>query len=99
MDGGDRKSEPNGARDAAGRTDVPGTVAVHRDPDPEPVTGPVLPSAVTESAVIAAMEWTAGTDHARVVNMSLSFPNTAGSDPLETALPRPPSAAGRPAGS
>lgn len=41
---------------------------------------------VTESAVIAAMEWTAGTEHARVVNMSLGFPNTAGSDPLETAV-------------
>ncbi|GLZ00674.1 S8 family serine peptidase [Actinoplanes sp. NBRC 103695] len=41
---------------------------------------------VTESAVIAAMEWTAGTEHARVVNMSLGFPNTAGSDPLESAV-------------
>lgn len=41
---------------------------------------------VTESAVIAAMEWTAGAQHARVVNMSLGFPNTAGSDPLEIAV-------------
>ncbi|MFC7532500.1 S8 family serine peptidase [Actinoplanes sp. GCM10030250] len=41
---------------------------------------------VTESAVIAAMEWTAGTEHAKVVNMSLGFPKTAGSDPLETAV-------------
>ncbi|WP_157751197.1 S8 family peptidase [Actinoplanes derwentensis] len=41
---------------------------------------------VTESAVIAAMEWTAGTQHAKVVNMSLGFPNTPGNDPLETAV-------------
>jgi len=41
---------------------------------------------VTESAVIAAMEWTAGVEHAKVVNMSLGFPNTAGSDPMETAV-------------
>lgn len=32
------------------------------------------------------MEWTAGTEHARVVNMSPAFPNTAGRDPLETAV-------------
>jgi subtilisin family serine protease len=41
---------------------------------------------VTESAVIAAMEWTAGVERAKVVNMSLGFPNTAGSDPLEAAV-------------
>jgi subtilisin family serine protease len=41
---------------------------------------------ITESAVIAAMEWTAGTERAKVVNMSLGFPNTPGSDPLEAAV-------------
>ncbi|WP_430781789.1 S8 family peptidase [Actinoplanes sp. G11-F43] len=40
----------------------------------------------TESAVIAAMEWTAGTERAKVVNMSLGFPNTPGLDPLEAAV-------------
>ncbi|MDY7088804.1 MAG: S8 family serine peptidase [Actinomycetota bacterium] len=40
----------------------------------------------TESSVIAAMEWTAGVQHAKVVNMSLGFPNTPGNDPLEAAV-------------
>nr|WP_221382956.1 S8 family serine peptidase [Actinoplanes polyasparticus] len=40
----------------------------------------------TESAVIAAMEWTAGTQRAKIVNMSLGFPNTPGTDPLEAAV-------------
>ncbi|WP_157411279.1 S8 family serine peptidase [Actinoplanes rectilineatus] len=41
---------------------------------------------VTESSVIAAMEWTAGTQHATIVNMSLGFPNSPGTDPLEAAV-------------
>ncbi|MBL7253547.1 S8 family serine peptidase [Paractinoplanes lichenicola] len=41
---------------------------------------------VTESAVIAAMDWVAGAQRAKVVNMSLGFPNTPGNDPLETAV-------------
>ncbi|MFG1609148.1 S8 family serine peptidase [Actinoplanes sp. NPDC049265] len=41
---------------------------------------------IAESAVIAAMEWTAATQHADVVNMSLGFPDSAGTDPMEAAL-------------
>ncbi|XVV16051.1 S8 family serine peptidase [Actinoplanes sp. CA-131856] len=41
---------------------------------------------VTESAVIAAMEWLSGTEHADVVNMSVSFPDSPGTDAMEAAV-------------
>jgi Subtilase family len=40
----------------------------------------------TESAVIAAMEWVAGDQHAKIVNMSLGFEDAPGLDPIEAAV-------------
>lgn len=39
-----------------------------------------------ESDVIAAMEWAAGQQHAKVVNISLGVPDSPGIDPLEAAV-------------
>jgi subtilisin family serine protease len=55
-------------------------------PDATIVSAKVGDYTVTESSVIAAMEWAAGTQHASVVNMSLGFPNAPGDDPMEAAL-------------
>ncbi|MET0495375.1 MAG: S8 family serine peptidase [Actinoplanes sp.] len=55
-------------------------------PDVRLVSAKVGDDVTTQSSVIAAMEWAAGTEHAKVVNMSLGFPDTPGADPIETAL-------------
>jgi subtilisin family serine protease len=55
-------------------------------PDAAIVSAKVGDWDVAESSVIAAMEWAAGTEHAKVVNMSLGFPDAPGNDPVETAL-------------
>jgi subtilisin family serine protease len=39
-----------------------------------------------ESAILAAMQWAAGEQHAKVVNMSLGGPDGEGIDPLEQAV-------------
>ena len=55
-------------------------------PDATIVSAKVGDYDAAESAVIAAMEWAAGTRHAPVVNMSLGFPDAPGDDPVEAAL-------------
>ena len=40
----------------------------------------------TESSVIAAMDWISGTENAAVVNMSIGFPDSPGTDPMEAAV-------------
>jgi subtilisin family serine protease len=55
-------------------------------PDVRLVSAKVGDVEVTQSTVIAAMEWAVGTQHAKVVNMSLGFPDSAGADPLEAAV-------------
>ena len=55
-------------------------------PDATIVSAKVGDYGAAESSVIAAMEWAAGTKRASVVNLSLSFPDTPGNDPVETAV-------------
>jgi subtilisin family serine protease len=55
-------------------------------PDVRLVSAKVGDFEVTQSTVIAAMEWAVGTEHAKIVNMSLGFADSAGADPLEGAV-------------
>ncbi|GAA0318480.1 S8 family serine peptidase [Actinoallomurus spadix] len=55
-------------------------------PDATIVSAKVGDGEPTESAVIAGMEWAAGTEHAAVVNISLAFADAPGDDPLESTL-------------
>ena len=50
------------------------------------VSGKICDGGCYDSAVIAAMEWAARDQHAKVVNISSGKPDTPGLDPIEQAL-------------
>ncbi|NMO51471.1 S8 family serine peptidase [Actinoplanes sp. TBRC 11911] len=57
-------------------------------PDARLISGKVGDGDIMESSLIAAMEWASGEKHARVINISIGFPDSPGDDPLDTAVNR-----------